>query len=1857
MTSTKDFPDSERILAALKEARRQLAMAKQTEPIAIIGMSCRTPGAINLTQFWSLLQNGQDAIREVPPERWPIDSFYSETPKTPNKMNSRFGGFLENIDQFDAEFFNISPREARQMDPQQRLLLEASWFALEDAGQAANQLAGSKTGVFVGIFNSDYNIQQMVQNSASSPDDYWSTGSALSIASNRISYFYDFQGPSISLDTACSSSLVAIHLACQSLQSGESTLALAGGVNLILSPWININFSQGGGLSPDGRCKSFDANADGLVRSEGVGMVVLKSLRAAIEDKDPVYAVIHGSAINQDGHSNGLVAPNPTAQVKVIQAALQGANIQPADVGYIEAHGTGTALGDPIEIQALSKVYDTSERTTPLIVGSAKSNIGHTETASGVLGLIKTALIIKNRQVPASLHFKQPNRNLDFSKLNVRVPTQNETWADSESAQHAGVSAFGFGGTNAHLIIGQAPADELIVKHPETVKVLALSAHSNEALDEMLVQYRQHLESENPFKNDLIASTTLHRQYHQYRLATPFSTVSELTKKLQTAQEFRKSDKSTFPQYKEPSSPIVFVFSGNRATEWQYGTELFQQSVVFRNAIQACDLVLQKFTDWSIQDLLREEKVIPANDLTKAHCTLFAIQVAQATLWQSFNIQPMAVVGHSVGEIAAAHVASVLSLHDAIKLVYERSKLLEQQAETTPHPSAMLVVELEKNELNSLLKPFENRLTISAYNSPSSHVISGAESVLQKLTEQLKENNIFHRAFAISGAAHQSGLISISSQLFDICQTLEFRMPSMYWVSTLTGKAISSAEECQAEYWTEQLIQPVQFSKAIQTLIEQGFKEMLEVGPYPPILRPALIQNLALPESNLRLTIYPTLKRSPNEFSQFLESAADLYKAGFNISWETLWPYRTNFQPPPPYPFQRKSFWHADKQHSEVIHADNNTLINGADTLLGGKVYAALPDNFHLWNMVLDLDATPYLKDHQVQGEVIISTTDYLALASAGLNQILEQSDVREAIKIVDLKLDRPIFIPRSGVPKTTQVRLNKATHNVYQFEVLTQENQDDAWQVNASATIKIETSSSKVFETENLENQVSDFEKTISSKSLYQLFAEHGVDYGSAFRGVESIWWDSIKKIAVGKINVPAGLDSTPGHLHPVVMDACAQVLAGAVQDFSRAIRQKNLYLPVGIHSFEQFKTNTTRNTQTTLWSRVRFKQPVDFSADQISGNVEIFDEHFHLIALIEGLTLQKADTRLLPKNREQAYQPVWIEKENKTSKVNTSQHILFFADESTPVKSLSEIFAQIGWQVSWIFCKTQTTSSGDIYNIQANQLDDFEKLFIETIGHSPETEWHVVYSWQEQSSRTILNLVKGLANFSQQLRITFLTTNSQPVVAADTVSNLNAATYWTLANVIQFEQPNLQCQAIDLDDANFKKPSLLWVQELERISDEDEIGFRNNKRYIRRLHKIAIETSESSPMINSSSLYLIIGGTRGVGLALLDWLVQQGAQNLMVVARTAPDQSTQVKFQELKKAGIQITFIQLDISHEDQVRRLFEQIKKSPFLLKGLFHSAAIVDADLLINLTPERLDKVMAPKVRGSWYLHQFSLAHDLDYFVMFSSIASLLGTPGQGNYAVANAYQDALAHYRAALGQPALSINWTGWQEIGLLSRANVDSLFSLRGFPPITPEAGFEWLSRLLATKKPPTQVGIMDVNWPLVAQSFPQLQHKAFYEDVLPKRSGAQDLTDLPTRQKLATLNEAEGKVFIDNYLRKQLVLALGIDEASIDPEKSIMQYGLDSLMALEIKNRIEIECGVGIPIVKFLEGPTLINLTSLLEEQLTNKVPVEKVEPTISESQEPSAGELLSDLDSIDDTQVELLLKKMMEKDSSNES
>jgi phthiocerol/phenolphthiocerol synthesis type-I polyketide synthase C len=1094
-------------LAGVQAAGPRAVPAGPREPIAVIGAAIRAPGGVKTVEsFWELLMSGIDAVTEIPQTRWDSSIYYDPNPEKAAKVSTRYGSFLEGIDQFDAGFFGISPAEAQEMDPQQRLLLETSWEALENAGQNASEQRGRQVGVFVGISNMDYARRHVNSGDARRVGPYALTGSALSAAAGRISYCFGFQGPSLIVDTACSSSLAALHLAARSLRSHECETALAAGVNLILDPEVHIGFSKMGAMAPDGRCKAFDASADGYGRGEGCVVVVLKRVSDALGQGDPILAILRGSAINQDGASNGFTAPNGIAQQAVIREALADAAVEPSSIGYVETHGTGTPLGDSQEIGALAEVYQGGRNGARLPVGSVKTNIGHTESAAGLAGFLKAALCVNRGFIPASLHFKTPTPHIPWTSLAIRVPAEAERWDGKESPRRAGVSSFGFTGTNVHVILEEPPQRQRQEHEPPPALILPLSAQSSGALAALRDAWIDLLGRDDCYVAPLCHTAAVRRAFHRWRLSVSGTSRDSLLAGL------RDAVLPSAPAGFEPPR-VVFICPGQGA-QWIGMARAAMAEPVFREAIEECRSAFRPYAQWDLARILEETDSALEPQIDCIQPMLFAVSVALARLWRFWGVRPHAVVGHSMGEVAAAHIAGALSLDDAAKIICLRSSLLRRVSGR----GSMCLVELSMEEAEREIAGIRDRVSVAASNAANATVLSGDPAAIDSVAADLAKRSIFARKVKVDVASHSPQMDVLRDELLESLRGIQPRDAEIPFYSTVSG-TIVSGRRLGAEYWMHNLRRPVLFSNSLNLLLADGFSFFVELSPHP-ILTPFVEQAIAA--ANTRASVTGSMRRDANEREELFAALGRAWQAGCAVHWEKIYGKDSSPSDLPPYPWQRTSYWiERPKPSSESVRYPALRRV----TEIAGKGEV-------LYETELSAEECSWFAHHRVQGEPVFPATAFIELAVRALGRDLP------------VQLEEVRFV-RMLAPAENNTRVLQLQIRGDRFSFYSRESGDAEWILHCEG--RAADSPFVVVAAESLEPE--DDSVAMRSDSLYEKLRHAGLEYGPNFRLVKSL------RAAPSSIVAEVGAcdASGPYKFAPAILDACFHGL-GAAANSSRA-------------------------------------------------------------------------------------------------------------------------------------------------------------------------------------------------------------------------------------------------------------------------------------------------------------------------------------------------------------------------------------------------------------------------------------------------------------------------------------------------------------------------------------------------------------------------------------------------------------------------------------------------------------------------------------------------------------------------------
>ncbi|MGO9759823.1 MAG: benzoate-CoA ligase family protein, partial [Solirubrobacteraceae bacterium] len=1652
---------------ASEHGARELAPARggTDQQLAIVGIGCRYPGGVRSPEeLWQLVHSGGEGFSSFPTDRgWDLERLYDPDPDHPGTSYARKGGFLPDVDQFDAAFFGIAPKEARVADPQQRVLLEVAWEAFEDAGIDPLALRGSQTGVFAGTSPSGYSHGAYTHDR----DGYALTASLPSVVSGRVAYTFGLEGPAVSVDTACSSSLVALHLACQSLRSGECSLALAAGVTVQATPESFVSFSRQRGLAPDGRCKPFAQAADGTAFSDGVGVVVLERLSDATRNGHQVLALVRGSAINQDGASNGLTAPNGPSQQRVILQALASAGLSPSQVDAVEAHGTGTTLGDPIEAQALIATYGQGRPPErPLWIGSIKSNIGHTQGAAGVAGVIKMVQAMRHGALPRTLHVDQPTTRVDWSAGAVSLLTEELDWPGNGEPRRAGVSAFGVSGTNAHVILEEPPASQPVTHAAGAranghvrlglpaadVDAGARSAFAVEALPWLL---------SGKSRRALLAQA---RRLREHLLAHPQLGVADIGLSLASRSAFahraillggeRQSLLDTLgalaadersPGLIEARAPVpagartAFLFTGQGAQRGGMGRELYRASAVFRDAMdQLCD-ELDRHLDRPLRELLAaDEGSAEAELLNHTRYTqpaLFALEVALFRLVESLGVRPDFLIGHSIGELAAAHVAGVLSLSDGCALVAARGRLMGG----LPEGGAMVSIQASEQEVLEMLDGLETQVAIAAVNGPAAVVISGEEDVVLRLADSWRERGTKTKRLRVSHAFHSPRMDDMLEEFAEVASAITFRAPEIPIVSNLTGEPLPAAQVCSAQYWVGHVRNPVRFLDGVRWLEAQGVRNFLELGPDGVLTAMSQACLLGLdeqaPGAGAAAVLVPVLRGRRPEAQTLMRALSELWTRGVHVDWGAVFrdsgAGRVEL---PTYAFQRERFWvDASAGASDLPSIGQSSA---GHPLLGAAVGLADGSGW-LFTGRLSLAAHPWLADHAVQGTVLLPGAAFLELALHAGRQL-------GCGALDELILEAPLTLAQDGAVELQlsiggldqSGRRSLAVHSRPQEPAVDGGLPAQDWTRHASGVLAASANRSS---TDGMLEQHAAFAREpwpppgaepVQVESLYERLAERGLEYGPAFQGLRAAWRRGDELLAEVSL---AGQEreQAPGFgVHPALLDAALHTVAlaalerdlgepldpGESADSGERADQGNTRLPFSFGEVEVLSSGAASLRVCVLASQ----------AD--SARVVLADDAGTPVASIGSLVMREVSAEQLRAAGGGRSAPLlamdWIAPAPFEEQGNGGVAILG-AEGSTLAESLARAGAPAasydGLQALAEDVDGGASMPGQVLVDCAPERASGGAMGAEGLLDAAHALTH-----------RVLELAQGwLADqrFADS-RLAFITTGAVAARAGEDLPGLEQSPAWGLLRSAQAENPGrFQLVDVDAEEASWRALSGALA------SAEPQLAIRQGGMLVPRLARLpgGTERARDRRIFDPSGTVLITGGTGALGALLARHLVvEHGVGHLLLASRRGAEAPGAVELcKELESLGAEVTLAACDAAEREQLARLLGNVAPEHPLC-AVVHAAGVIDDGVISSLTGERIDRTLSAKADAAWSLHELTEHLGLQAFVLFSSAAGVLGGPGQGNYAAANAFLDALAAHRRARGLAGTSIAWGLWE---------------------------------------------------------------------------------------------------------------------------------------------------------------------------------------------------------------------------------
>lgn len=1791
----------------------QVVTIPNAEPVAIVGLGCRLPGAVAGPEaFWSFLSRGGDGIRALPAGRW--EGFAA--PASTLAGLGRHGGFLEDVAGFDPAFFGIAPREAELMDPQHRLLLEVAWEALEDAGIPAQTLRGTATGVFVGMSLVEY--AHLTASDLSRVEAHTSTGAALSLAANRISYLLDLRGPSIALDTACSSSLVAVHTACASLRSGESAAAIVGGVNLLLAPAISAAFASAGLLAADGHCKSFAASADGIVRGEGCGVVVLKRLSDARRDGDRIWAVIRGSAVNSDGRSNGITAPNPRAQEAVLRAAYQAAGVDPAEVDYVEAHGTGTPLGDPIEAAALGVVLGAGagrKPERPLLVGSVKTNLGHLEAAAGITGLIKVVVAMTHGLIPATLHFDAPSPHIRFDETGLRVVAEPRPWPRVAGRPAlAGVSGFGFGGTNAHVVLQEWSGDELVRPEAPTpddtatdsARTLLLSGASPDRIRRQASRLAGWLDDPaGRIARPADVAAILARR-HSYDAPMSAAVVGRTRGELADALIALAGEVDSTAVVAPAAvarRPVhsgapgtVWIFSG-QGSQWAgMGRRLLATEPDFAVAVDWVEPVLDRHTGRSLRAALTGDASFEGLEATQL--ALFGTQVALARLWRSRGLAPAAVLGFSMGEVAAAVVSGALDLDSGVRVMATRARLLRSLEHGGRGELAM--VELSDAEWEGLAPDFPD-VAVSIYSSPAQRAVGGDPTQLRALCARVEAMGRAVFPMRIPGGAHSSAVDVLLDELTGELSDVTGQPPAVpVYTTTLDDPRARPAFD--AAYWAANARRPVRFAHALAAAGADGHTTFLEVSPHPIGLR-AVRQTLGP-----RVNVAGTLRRGADDQLTFRANLARLALAGGDagaraaLSRETAGPAPGRRVPEPPTTdWNRQSYWFQASGQRPPAADDRHPLLGERVDLPEGGRY--------LWSADVGTAAVGWLADHTVHAAPVLPGAAHAEIALAAATAVFGSPD----IVVSDLEIHQ--IVPLAD--HTTITVSLRVTGSGGLVDVHSRSAGSSAWVRCATATVALAEAGADAAADRPAGvsgagwNPLEDDEG--EPVDLYALFEAIGQHYGPAFAGV-SLARSGVsgdRGVARGRVRLP---EPATGHpllrVHPALLDACLQTLAAAATSLPQAQRDRAIYLPVGIG---RLRVGAAQPREGTCHATIA---PIGGDTAGLVGTIRLVGDDGSLLLEADEIYLRRLHRDDVPVALESMlFETRWEPAELPAPAAGPghpadASWIVVTATPPLDQGLAAQLVARLGEAAGTVVtvalddtpalttALATRAARGDVAGVLLLVADEPALDAAAVAGAA------ALVAGAAALARAVVE-----AGFTQPPRLWFVSQGAA-VAGPGEAGRPGPAALRGLVRVLAFEHPSLQATLVDLDPAGDALPDLLaeltaatataaatTTATTAATGGDDEVAWRGGRRLVARLARVTLPTAPAvRPHLVRPEAYLVTGGLGGLGLALAGRLAAGGAARLVLAGRRPPSPEVETALAELRAEGTDVVVVTGDLALPATAERLVAAATAGGTRLAGVAHAAGLLADQTVLTLDRDSLERVWAPKVTGTWRLHLATEHLDPDWWLVYSSAAGLLGSPGQASYAAANAWMDAFTRWRRATGRPATSIQWGAWSQVGRAATTSNPLL------EPLSPAAGLDALEAVLGAGRDVT--GVTRLSPRRAVLLLPEIARLAFFGPLLADAGSGASTGDgagddrWPGAATLRATEPAAARRMLAARLRTRVAQIMGFPRAElVDADAPLTGLGLDSLMAVRARNAVESDVDVVLPVRLLLQGASLTDV------------------------------------------------------------
>lgn len=1817
----------------------------RNEPIAIIGLSCRFPQANNLEEFWEVLINGIDTVSEMPKDRWDIENYYDPDPTTPGKIQQRHGAFLKNVHHFDPFFFNISPAEATEMNPSQKLMLELVWEAMETSSIPHKKITGSKTGVYVGNIWADFEHLRKAKNATVT--SHSAMGQSSNVIANRISYTFGFTGPSLVLDTGCSSALVALHLACQAIWDGSIDVGVVGGINHILDPDQYVLLTKFGGLSKKGKCSTFDADGDGFVRGEGAGVVMIKPLSQAKADGDHIYAVVKGSAMNNNGFNENLPATSIKGQLDVLEEAYKYSGIKPEEIHYVETHGTGTKVGDPIETRALGTFFG-KNRTSDnfLAVGSVKTNIGHLEAAAGIAGLIKVILAMKHKILPKNLNFNTPNPNIPFDELKVAPQIAPTPWPVKNGEPfRAGVNSFGWGGTNAHTIIEEYKEDTTKSVDIDIKGMLALplSAKDAKALKELSAKYLKVLE-ETPdltgdFAQKICIAASLTRAEFDFRMLFNGNDKAEL---IQSIRSFINDNPEVSPVSLNVSSAnVVFVFPGQGSQWIGMGKELYATEPVFKSAIDECNKAYSKYVTWDlVKEIHAEESNSCLNQIDVIQPSICAVQIALAKLWQSKGIIPSAVVGHSMGEVAAAYVAGAISLNDAARIICTRSKLMKT---LSGKGGCMAVTELTWDEAQDIAKEFDGKLCVAVYNSPKSTVLAGNQESITKVLSVLETKGLFCRQVKVDVASHSPQMDEIKEELRDVLKVVSPAEALVKIYSTVRNQLVNGTD-LNGDYWVENLRGTVQFAPVVQKLINDGYSVFIEVSPHP-VLTTAVKECTEAYKATI-ISSYSTL-RNESEIRELRKNLTDLYCSGYSIEWNKY--YQTTkvpFVQLPSYPFQRERYELEDRSHEAGA-----SVLNTGHPLLGERIAIADEDTVHIWETRVSVNKLPYIKGHKVNNTVVYPGAAYLEAALAAVNEIYGTGKC----KLRNVQFKNSVMLSETGFA-TIQLKLFEKNPKNLEFKFYSKTEKDEGlytWTLLVDGEVTLDYAEMDFKPIKLFDNNTTEL-TSYSSEKYYELLQQIGLHYSGYFVGIKDININCHAASAVVSPNEFLTKSSGNYNFHPAMLDSCLQVLFARTIKESNGQDEKSTFLT----RIGKFTLHSPVDYSREIWVTANFKDSPDDGPSHmktIKADLVLYQENGNIVAFIEDATASIMDSKIIQEEQnflnEWLYKTEWVKTEGLLSepslKAEENAVWLIIGDntgvENHIVKDIREK------QHKCIVIKSEHTSDSNINfskgladgklelsdsfvqyhelftSIAAHKYKISGIIFCRALGHAEYIERYSADDMQQSqltNSLLLINIIKALAEQPEmtQPKITLVTNGLISNIGNGHLANITQASIWGVAKVMSNELTENYCLRIDLSAVPSQKEldQLTGIILLEK-NTECELVLRGNDIYASRLIRYKeYDLNLPKPKFTDKATY-IITGFKGLGMVLLDWMAQRGARHFVLLSRTGLASDVAMKhIENLRGTGVSISIMKANVTNYKALEEVFVSIDNSMPPIKGVFHAAGLIEPCALNKINDDAFGQIISPKTKGAWNLHLLTRNRRLDWFVMFSSASSLIGLSGQASYVAGNTFLDYLSHYRKGLKLPSLAINWGVMKEVGMVANmSELDKFAKAEGFESVTMTDSLRVFEKIANTSQ--SQMGIFKMDPVQMASYYSALGN--YMSELLRKNDGENSQDNL--LETLQTIQSTDERLaFIENVIVAAVAKLIKAPVSKVNPGGTFKSLGIDSIMAVQFRNSLEKMFCIKISVASLWKKPVIRDFAAFVNEIIQQK-PTETGTPVTNESKD----------------------------------